>query len=59
MYSTCTINPGENENVIENFLETNKDFELIDLNFENSPYIKLLPHIHNTDGFFIAAFERS
>lgn len=58
VYSTCTINPGENENVIENFLETNKDFELIDLNFENSPYIKLLPHIHNTDGFFIAKLRR-
>ena len=58
VYSTCTINPGENENVIENFLETNKYFELIDLNFENSPYIKLLPHIHNTDGFFIAKLSR-
>ncbi|MBR2847601.1 MAG: methyltransferase domain-containing protein, partial [Clostridia bacterium] len=58
VYSTCTINPGENEKVIEKFLENNKDFELIDLNFENSPYIKLFPHIHNTDGFFIAKIRR-
>ena len=58
VYSTCTINPGENEKVLEKFLETNKDFELIDLNFENSPYIKLLPHIHNTDGFFIAKLRK-
>ncbi len=58
VYSTCTINPGENEKVVESFLENNKDFELIDLNFENSPYIKLLPHIHNTDGFFIAKISR-
>ncbi|MBR2877796.1 MAG: 16S rRNA (cytosine(967)-C(5))-methyltransferase RsmB [Clostridia bacterium] len=58
VYSTCTINPGENEKVIEKFLENNKDFELIDLNFKNSPYIKLFPHIHNTDGFFIAKIRR-
>jgi len=58
VYSTCTINPAENEKVIEKFLENNKDFELIDLNFENSPYIKLFPHIHNTDGFFIAKIRK-
>ncbi len=58
VYSTCTINPGENENVIEEFLKTNKDFKLIDLNFENSPYMKLLPSVHNTDGFFIAKMRR-
>ena len=58
VYSTCTINPGENEKVIEEFLANNKNFELIDLDFENSPYIKLFPHIHNTDGFFIAKVRR-
>ncbi len=58
VYSTCTLNPDENEKVVEKFLENNKDFELINLNFENSPYIKLLPHIHNTDGFFIAKLSR-
>ncbi len=58
VYSTCTINPGENEKVIEKFLENNKTFEIIDLNFENSPYMKLLPTVHNTDGFFIAKVRR-
>ena len=29
VYSTCTINIDENEKQIENFLERNKDFELI------------------------------
>ena len=64
VYSTCTILKQENENVIENFLKENDNFELIDIsnNIENNQskdeYIKTLPHKNNVDGFFIAKLKR-
>lgn len=61
IYSTCTLNPAENEEVCKKFLQNHKKFKLVQpLNDINSTdgYITLMPHIHGTDGFFIAAFER-
>ncbi len=67
VYSTCTISEKENLENIEWFIK-NFDFVLEDidpyipkkLQNENSKqgYIKLYPHIHNTDGFFIARLRR-
>ncbi len=51
LFSTCTINKYENEDAAESFLCRNKGFNLIEKE-------QLLPHIHGTDGFFIAIFER-
>jgi len=51
IYSTCTINPYENERVIADFLSKNKDFELV----ESRQY---LPHTDGTDGFFICKMKR-
>lgn len=51
LFSTCTINKNENEDAAEAFLHRNKNFKLIEKE-------QLLPHIHDTDGFFIAIFER-
>lgn len=51
LFSTCTINKYENEDAAEAFLCRNKGFNLIECE-------QLLPHIHGTDGFFIAIFER-
>jgi 16S rRNA (cytosine967-C5)-methyltransferase len=61
IYSSCTIMPEENEEVIEAFLADNPDFERIhpdaEINgkmvdnkgfFRTYPY----PHQHGTDGFF-------
>ena len=60
VYSTCTIEPMENEEVVKKFLEQNSEFEL-DNTGEFLPIIKrkekmiqLLPTRDNTDGFFIA-----
>lgn len=51
LFSTCTINKYENEDAAKAFLCRNKGFNLIECE-------QLLPHIHGTDGFFIAIFER-
>lgn len=64
VYSTCALNPKENEGVCKKFLENNRDFKVItpDLftvnTFIRDGFITLMPHINGTDGFFIAVFER-
>lgn len=52
VYSTCTLSKRENENVCDRFLSTHPSFE------KKSDYKTLMPHIDNTDGFFIAVFGR-
>lgn len=66
VYSTCTLNPCENEDVTNKFISENKDFEYIDLNAylpeniksDNKGYITLLPHVHRIEGFFIALLKK-
>ena len=52
VYSTCTINPEENEKVIEEFLKRNREFEKVER-------ILLLPNMNGTDGFFICVMKRA
>jgi 16S rRNA (cytosine967-C5)-methyltransferase len=67
VYSTCTISPTENEQVIAAFLDSHADFSLDDLAAElpaaaasRLPGAALtLPHRHRTAGFFIARLRRS
>lgn len=62
VYSTCTINPDENENVLSEFLDKNENFEAVD--FTAGKYrsengcLTLYPDIHGTDGFFIGKIKR-
>jgi 16S rRNA (cytosine967-C5)-methyltransferase len=69
VYATCSILPQENQLIIEKFLQTHPDFILHDaqailekqriaLPLSSSPYFQLLPHTHQTDGFFAAVLER-
>ncbi|MGX8774686.1 MAG: 16S rRNA (cytosine(967)-C(5))-methyltransferase RsmB [Bacillota bacterium] len=51
VYSTCTINPEENEILIDEFLKRNRDFEKVER-------ILLLPNVNGTDGFFICVMKR-
>ncbi|CCQ96058.1 Ribosomal RNA small subunit methyltransferase B [[Clostridium] ultunense Esp] len=68
IYSTCTIGREENVDVVNEFLKDNKEFRLS--GFEDSVdsienidtvkdgYVQLFPHIHGTDGFFIARIQK-
>lgn len=64
VYSTCTIETEENEDVIVKFLEKNKNFELDKAeNYLNEKVcsngmMQTFPHIHNTDGAFAARLKR-
>ena len=65
VYCTCTIDPAENEAVIEQFLERNRDeFEIVSPPVEfgdiciDSKYIRTFPHLHQMDGSFAAILRR-
>ena len=63
LYSTCTLNPEENEHVVERFLKEHDDFSPIDFTVgalaSKGGMLTLLPHIHGTDGFFIAKIGKN
>lgn len=56
VYSTCSIWPRENDDVICNFLSENKNFSLVEINGER--IYKLYP-FENCDGFSIAKLKKS
>lgn len=63
VYSTCSVEPEENEEVVAGFLEHHADFRLLpglipdDLRTQTGAG-RTWPQRDGTDGFFIAAFER-
>ncbi len=65
VYSTCTTEKEENEDVVNIFLERHAEFKADDAAaFVNSEvvnkngFIELLPHVHNIDGAFGARLIR-
>lgn len=64
VYSTCTMNPNENEDQIAAFLLRNKKFELVDasslipLQYTDKGYLKTIPFKHHMDGAFAAKLQR-
>ena len=63
VYSVCSIEPEEGEEIVKNFLETHKDFiaenPFPDIENRASKGILLLPPLHGTEGFFITKFRRN
>lgn len=67
VYATCSLLKDENEAIAEAFLKEHGDFKLVPANevlasqnitLDTGDYLKLLPHLHGTDGFFAAVFEK-
>lgn len=63
VYSTCTTEPEENQNIIEKFLHNNPAFSLQETGQflpikRQGSLIQLWPHLDGTDGFFIARLIR-
>ena len=67
VYGTCSFLEEENDEVIADFLQAHPDFVLRPMSevlaeqkvvLEMGDYLKLLPHLHQTDGFFAAVLER-
>jgi 16S rRNA (cytosine967-C5)-methyltransferase len=67
VYATCSLLDEENEAIASQFLNANPDFTLVPMHeilaeqkiaLEMQDYLKLAPHIHQTDGFFAAVLER-
>jgi len=65
-YSTCSVTVEENEMIIERFLKWHPEFSLTPINPElGSPGLRgltkckrLYPHIHESNGFFIAKLRK-
>jgi 16S rRNA (cytosine967-C5)-methyltransferase len=67
VYATCSILPEENEAVADAFAAAHAEFKPLDcaallaaqrIPLDTGGRLRLWPHVHGTDGFFAAAFER-
>jgi len=63
VYSTCSIEQEENEDVVSRFLEGTTLFKVIEPNagaglITSDGFVRTFPHRDGTDGFFAASLER-
>lgn len=71
VYATCSILDRENGKQVDAFVRDNPQFKVVPMAQvwaeaglpEPCPvttsYLQLLPHLHNTDGFFVAVLEKT
>lgn len=63
VYSTCSVEPEENEAVVAGFLEANRQFRLVEPNapselITSDGYVRTFRHRHEMDCFFAAVMQR-
>lgn len=59
IFSTCTIDKEENEDVVNDFLLNHPDFSFLPFGKSKMNYKTFYPHIDHTDGFFICRLIRN
>jgi len=70
IYGTCSVLRAENEDVIADFLSRHPEYqvrpvaellgpELAERLGGSGPFLRLAPHLHNTDGFFGAVLVKA
>ena len=68
IYATCSVLREENDGVVERFLRERPDFVLMPVKeiwgkqraaeVGDGTFLRLFPHVHDTDGFFAAVLRR-
>lgn len=66
VYSTCTLNPPENQEIIQTFLSTHSHWKIEPPNphwafspfLTSSQWIQMLPHKQDSDGFFMVKLKK-
>jgi 16S rRNA (cytosine967-C5)-methyltransferase len=68
VYATCSLLQEENEDIVEKFLAARPEFHALPVNeilgrrhiplSMTGSALRLLPHLHHTDGFYAVALER-
>ena len=68
VYATCSLLKEENEDIVEKFLAARPDFEIVPVNgilerrhlplSMTGDALRLLPHRHETDGFYAVALDK-
>ena len=67
VYATCSILPDENEAIADTFAAAHPEFKALScaqllaaqrIPLDTGERLRLWPHLHGTDGFFAAAYER-
>ena len=67
VYATCSLLAEENDAVVDAFLAAHPQFRSLSAQevlhkqgvmLETGERLRLLPHLHDTDGFFAAVLER-
>jgi 16S rRNA (cytosine967-C5)-methyltransferase len=69
VYGTCSLLSEENEDIVAGFLAKHPDFQAVSASDvlarqgislpATDQYLRLYPHVHETDGFFAAVLERT
>jgi len=67
VYATCSLLAEENDAIVDAFLAAHPQFRPVSaqdvlekqgVKLETGERLRLLPHVHDTDGFFAAVMER-